>query len=66
MEGGHKFLERKIGGDHVFDNQNLESNKMTTDIAFMLFKKTDFDTILTCVGVRSIDRMGVIKLSLPK
>ena len=29
--GGHKFLERKIGGHKIFDDQNVGSHKMTTD-----------------------------------
>ena len=48
--GGHKFLERKIGGVINFDDQNVGSHKMTTENAFILFKKTDFNTILTCLG----------------
>ena len=40
--GGHKFLERKIGGWHnkIFDDQNIGSHKMTTDSVYILFKKT--------------------------
>ena len=49
-ERGHKFLERKIGGHKIFDDQNLGSHKMTTDSVFILFKKTDFNTILPCLG----------------
>ena len=48
--GGHKFLERKIGGHKIFDDQNVGSHKMTTDGVFILFKKTDFNTILACLG----------------
>ena len=48
--GGHKFLERKIGGHKVFDDQNVGSHKMTTDSVFILFKKTDFNTILAFLG----------------
>ena len=40
--GGHKFLERKIGGHKIFDDQNVGSHKMTTDSVFILFKKPDF------------------------
>ena len=40
--GCHKFLERKIGGGKIFDDQNVGSHKMTTDSVFILFKKTDF------------------------
>ena len=66
--GVHKFLKRKIGGGHkIFDDQNLESHKMTTDIVFILFKKTDFNTILACLEVMSIgDGGGVIKYLLSK
>ena len=31
---------------------------MTTDNAFILFKKTDFNTILACLGVRCIGDGG--------
>ena len=46
----HKFLERKIGGHKSFDDQNVGSHKMTTDSVFILFKQTDFNTILACLG----------------
>ena len=51
--GGHKFLERKIGGHKIFDDQNVGpvgGHKMTTDSVFILFKKTDFNAILACLG----------------
>ena len=48
--GSHKFLERKIGGHKIVDNQNVGSHKMTTYSVFILFKKTDFNTILACLG----------------
>ena len=64
--GVHTFLERKIGGHIIFDDQNIGSHKMTTDSVFILFKKTDFNTILACVGVRCIGDGGVIKFLLPK
>ena len=48
--GGHNFLERKIGGHEIFDDQNVGSHKMTTNSVFVLFKKTDFNTILACLG----------------
>ena len=48
--GIYKFLERKMGGHKMFDNQNVVSHKMTTDSVFILFKKTDFKTILACLG----------------
>ena len=35
-------------GHKIFDDQNVESHKMTTDSVFILFKKTDFNTILAC------------------
>ena len=38
------------GGHKVFDDQNVGSHKMTTDSVFILFKKTDFNTILACLG----------------
>ena len=33
----------------MFDDQNVGSHKMTTDSVFILFKKTDFNTILSCL-----------------
>ena len=48
--GGNNFLERKIGGHKMFDDQNVGSHKITTDSVFILFKKTDFNTILVCLG----------------
>ena len=49
--GVHKYLERKNRGGHkIFDDQNVGSHKMTTDSVFILFKKTDFNTILACLG----------------
>ena len=49
-----------------FDDQNVGSHKMTTDShddddsVFILFKKTDFNTILACFGqgVRCISDEG--------
>ena len=41
--GAHKFLERKIGGHTISDDQNVGSHKMTTDrLVFILFKKKRF------------------------
>ena len=40
----------KQGGHKIFDDQNVGSHKMTTDSVFILFKKTDFGTILACLG----------------
>ena len=38
-------------GDHkIFADQNVGSHKMTTDSVFILSKKTDFNTILGCLG----------------
>ena len=34
---------------------------MITDSVFILFKKTDFNTILACIRVRCISDGGVIK-----
>ena len=48
--GGHKYLERKIGGHKIFDDQNVGSHKMTTDSVFTLFKQTYFNAILACLG----------------
>ena len=48
--GGHKLLRRKIGGHNISDDQNVGSHKMTTNSVFNLFKKTDFNTILACLG----------------
>ena len=63
----HKFFERKMGGCHkIFDNQNVENHKMTTDSMFILFKETDFNTILACLGGKVYRWWGVIKFLLPK
>ena len=32
----------------MFDDQNVGSQKIATDSVFILFKKTDFNTILAC------------------
>ena len=47
-----KILKEKYRGHKIFDDQNVGSHKMTTDSAFILFKKTDFNTvtILACLG----------------
>ena len=37
--GGHKFLERKIGGHEIVDDPNVGSYKMTTGSVFILFKR---------------------------
>ena len=50
IQGVHEFLERKIEGHKIFDDKNVGSHKMTTDSVFILFKKTDFNTILACLG----------------
>ena len=47
--GGHKLLETNRGGHKIFDDQNVGSHKMTKDSVFILFRKTNFNTILTCV-----------------
>ena len=47
---GHNFLERAMEGRKVFDDQKLGSHKMTTDSVFILFKVTDFNTILASLG----------------
>ena len=39
---------------------------MTTDSVFILFKKTDFNTILACLGVRCIGDGDHHKFLLPK
>ena len=44
------FWKEKYGGHKIFDDQNVGSHKMTTDSVFILFKKTDFNTILACLG----------------
>ena len=63
---GHKFLERKIGGHKIFDEQNVWSHKMTTDSVFILFKNTDYSAILACLGGKVYRWGGVIKFLLPK
>ena len=42
----------------MFDDQNVGSHKMTTDSMFILFKETDFNTILACLGERCIGGEG--------
>ena len=44
----------KNRGSQIFDDQNVDSHKMTTDRMFTLFKETDFITILPCLGIRCI------------
>ena len=39
---------------------------MTTDNVFILFKKTDFNTILACLGGKVYRWWEVIKFLLPK
>ena len=69
-EGGPKymgvinFLERKIGGNQNFDDQNVGNHKMTTDIVFILFKKTDFNIILPSLGGTVYRWWRVIKFLL--
>ena len=50
--GGWHFLQKGVpnilGLYNNFDEQNVGSHKMTTDSVFILFKKTDFNTILAC------------------
>ena len=46
--GSYIFGKKNRGGHKIFDDQNVGSHKMTTDSAFILFKKTDFNTILAC------------------
>ena len=58
--GGHKFLERKKGGHKIFDDQNA-----VTEV-FILFKKTDFNTILACLGGKVYRWWGVTKSLLLK
>ena len=43
-------MERKIGAHKIFDDQNVGNHKMTTDSVFILFKQTDFNTMLACLG----------------
>ena len=40
------FWKEKYSGHKIVDDQNVGSHKMTTDSVFILFKKTDFNTIL--------------------
>ena len=42
------FWKENRGGHKILDNQNVGSHKMTTDCVSILFKKTDFNTILAC------------------
>ena len=55
------FWKEKYGGHKIFDDQNVGSHKMTTDSVFVLFKKTDFNTILACKGVRCVGDGGGVK-----
>ena len=48
------------GGHKICDDQNVGSHKMTTDGMFILFKKTDFNTIL------GVSVVGVMKFLLQK
>ena len=49
--GGVVNFGKKNRGDHkIFDDQNVGSHKMTADSVFILFKKTDFNTALACLG----------------
>ena len=50
LEGGQSQIYRGGRCHKIFDDQNVESHKMTTDSVFILFKKTDFNTILACLG----------------
>ena len=44
------FGKKNRGVIKFLDDQNVGSHKMTTDGVFILFKKTDFNTILACLG----------------
>ena len=46
--GGWHFLRK--GSHKIVDDQNVGNHEMITDSVFILFKKTDFITILTCLG----------------
>ena len=46
------FGKKKKGGHKICDDQNVGSHKMTRDSVFILFKKTDFNTILACSGCK--------------
>ena len=50
----------------MFDDQNVGSHKMAIDSVFILFIKTDFNTILACCGVRCIGGRRVVNFSSPK
>ena len=47
-------MERKIRGHRIFDDQNVGGHKIITDSVFILFKMTDFNTILSCLWGRCI------------
>ena len=49
----------------MFDDQNVGSDKMTTDSVSISYKKTDFNTILACLGGK-VYWWGVVKFLLPK
>ena len=54
-KGGPKYTGvrnfwKKSGGHKIFYDHNVRSHKMMTDSVFILFKKTDFNTILACLG----------------
>ena len=48
--GSYILGKKNRGGHRIFDDQNVGSHKMTTDSVFILFKKTDFNTILAYLG----------------
>ena len=59
------FWEKYMGG-HRIDDQNVGSHKMTTDSVFILFKKTDFNTFLACLGGKLYQWWGGHKIFLAK
>ena len=50
LEGHNFFGQKNSEGHKIFDDQNVGNHKMTIESLFILFKKTDFDTVLACLG----------------
>ena len=70
LMGRHKFLERKTRRvSYKLDDQNVGSHKTITDSVFILFKKTDFNTILnlreSLLVVVEVMRVGVLEFLSP-
>ena len=47
-----KFFERKMGVINILMTKNYRESQDDPDGVFILFKKTDFNTTLACLGVK--------------